>query len=1402
MRKIAFIVSLIVFSGASTQAADKNNSHRYAPNPLSDANHSSAEGDNGVKVPVVRKEFVNDSKNQYRRGARFIYEPGLGPGKFTYIVELSSPSVLQKPELSVLLERNNDQTRKYAQMQSVQKHVAYLAQKRNQFLQSASEKVGATLVTHYEYVLNGVALRMTQAQAQVLASYPEIKQITRETIYRTTTDRGPTLVGAPALWQGDVASLLQTQGEGVVVGIIDSGINSDHPSFAEKSGDGYLHTNPLGDGVYLGDCANAFPELCNNKLIGVYSYSAITSSYLDTAVFPPNLPQNGEDYDGHGSHVAAIAVGNVLTNLPETLPTSGRIESDGTATGFTFEQISGVAPRANLISYQVCFPGRVDQDDTYAGCPGSVINRGIEDAIRDGVDIINFSISGGGDPWRDSTERAFLSAQSIGIFVATSAGNSGPGVSSSEKHAPWYTSVAASEHGRENAFVKQLRNFSGGLNPPAFIIGQSNTGAISASIVYAGNFNNPNDPGGDAAQCLQAFPPNTFNGQIVVCDRGEIPRVDKAENVSLGGAAGFVLANLQGAETFLANDAYIIPGIHINADDGDRLKQWLATGGGHRVTITHGIATQNIDQARVDVLADFSSRGPNTTIDILNPMMTAPGVQIYSAYADQRFGHDGHDADAGDFNYLSGTSMSSPHVAGAAALLKSLHPNWTADNIRSALAMTAITSVKREDASTPADFFDMGSGRISVDLAAQTGLILDETEAAYIAAEPARGGDPRTLNVPSVTDSNCVAVCTWSRTFTATKNGAWDVSGESFAAGLDVSISPTSFSIQAGQTQTIEVTIDTIHADKNRYIFGQVNLRADNSPDLHLPVSVLSSIGDIPTLISTDASRNADSVLITDIEAITLDNFVLTSFSLTRANVITGQIIADSDTSDYLDNTSDGVFITEIDVMQNAKRLIVEIVSSSAPDLDLYVLFDRNSDGLASSFEEIAQSTSGNSTEEIQVDYPEAGRYFLAIQSFSGSNNPPDSFELRYAVVGPEQDDTLQADAPSSLFANVAFDMRIFYQLNAAQIGDDYYGAIEMGTSALNTSNLGLISVDIKRIANDVALRGNALRVNAGDIASLDLVIAANNTNEERIYDVTIPTIAGARFINIGGGSISAEGLRYVVIKSSGDNTSSVLSFDLRIEQTIVPGPVVISPSSELQNRSGETFQQAPPFTQIQVEGPPSINFDGNTTTSLDVVETRTVVIPISVTDPNQDPITLVFTQTAGPAALISQTAGVSTLKAPSVNTNTLLSFNVAANDGNGNTVVSSFIVKVLNNEAPRITSISAPLSAEEGQRISITVSADDPENDTLTVTINGSIGSSFSASAPRGQTSVSYLVSVSDGINTVTDTVTVRLTPPPSSGGGGSLPIWALVLLSAAVSVRRYCLYRYSRQSNLADYH
>ncbi len=621
-----------------------------------------------------------------------------------------------------------------------------------------------------------------------------------------------------------------------MVGVVDSGINPDHPSFADVGPvDGYDHSNPRG--TFFGVCDSgsgvydpSFP--CNDKLIGAW-----------------NFEDGPTDNNGHGTHTASTAAGNALSSLALVAPTITM-----------YFDISGVAPHANLIAYDVC--------NVSGSCATGAILAGIDQAVADGVDVINFSIGGGSsDPWTDADSLAYLSAMDAGIFVATSAGNNGPGAGTvgSPAEAPWVTSTAAATHDRH--LWNTLGPMTGGTSPPAPMTGKSLTdGYGPTSIVYAGDF-------GDGG-CMTPFPGGTFSGQIVVCDRGTIARVDKGSNVLAGGAGGLVLVNQSiDGETVYA-DPHVLPAVHLGYTDGTVLKAWLASGSGHQGTLSGTSAAH--DAAEADVLAGFSSRGPNPSVPaVVKPDVTAPGVDIIAA--------DGLSLNA---NLLSGTSMASPHVAGAGALLRALHPSWTPMEVRSALMGTAAAGVIKEDGVTPGTPFDRGAGRVDLTKAGRSGLVMDETAANFTAADPASGGDPTALNLPSLADDVCVGSCSWTRTFTNTLGvpTSWGVSASSDSpAVMGLTVTPTTLTLAPGASGSLQVTADTALAAPGTWYFGQVDLEelGSQAPAFHLPVAVRPQASSNSGLLekTADKATAASGEVVT--YTIDLANFTsATSFSL------------------------------------------------------------------------------------------------------------------------------------------------------------------------------------------------------------------------------------------------------------------------------------------------------------------------------------------------------------------------------------------------------------------------------------------------------------------------------------------------------------------------------------------
>ena len=678
---------------------------------------------------------------------------------------------------------------------------SYLAG-RHRILESAIRStVGrpVKVVHEYFYANNGMAVWLTAEEAEKIRKLPGVAFVQKDRKQELHTDAGPTWIGAPDIWTG--GAFPASQGEGIIVGIIDTGINPSNPSFADIGGDGYDHTNPWGAGNYVGVCDSADPSFdatfpCNDKLIGARGYDTGDSNGADP-----------RDSNGHGSHTASTAAGNHV-DAEVVAPT---IVVPAT--------ISGVAPHANIIAYAAC-------------CSLSGLTSAIDDAIADGVDVINYSIgsSGASDVWNDFDTVGFRNARAAGIFVATSAGNDGPGARTvgSPADAPWLTAVGASIHDR--VFLASLTSMSGGdMTSPVDLVGQSLTSGYGpAPIVHAKNYAG-NDP-----LCLNPYPAGTWTNEIVVCDRGENARVDKSANVAAGGAKGFVLANTAAQGESVNMDPHSIPAVHLGVSSGNLLRTWLDSGTGHMATLSG--TTKVVDNAFADIMAGFSSRGSNRALPvIIKPDVAAPGVGIVAAV-----GID--DPLPAAWGAISGTSMASPHVAGAGALLKALHPDWTPAEMQSALMTTAVTmGVRKEDAATPADPFDMGSGVVDLGaVAANTvGLVLDETETNYIAADPVTGGDPKQLNLASFANNVCAGGCSWTRTLKSITGTTIDWTASVVnPPGWKLSVLPSDFSVMPGMTQTITVTAQASALPAGSWSFGQVILTPSSGSVQAFPVAL------------------------------------------------------------------------------------------------------------------------------------------------------------------------------------------------------------------------------------------------------------------------------------------------------------------------------------------------------------------------------------------------------------------------------------------------------------------------------------------------------------------------------------------------------------------------------------
>jgi subtilisin-like proprotein convertase family protein len=714
-------------------------------------------------------------------------------GPAIYLIRLSDPPLTTYRGGIAGLEATNPKVRGERKLDvnspASQAYLEYLAAQQAQFIAGMEQVLGRSVEVKYHYTIanNGLAVWLSPDEAETVAQMPGVDFIQRNFERELHTDASVAYMGAPGIWDGsETGGLPGTMGEGMIIGVIDTGITWQNPSFAEVGPvDGYVHVNPFP--TYLGNCEPGSPhyqDICNDKLIGAYGYAG--NGY------------DARDYHGHGSHTSSISGGNIVD-----------ITDPVTA------QISGVAPHANIIHYASC-------------CAGDDLSASIDDAIADGVDVINYSIgsSSPSDVWNDFDTVGYLNAREVGIFVATSAGNDGPAPDTvgSPADAPWLTAVGNHNHTRVWANtgdvtgptpvppeLEGLAIVNGELSPEI-------VAPIENDIIWSGDVDPANVLGCDP------FPAGAFDDAIALILRGDCNFSVKEENAADAGAIAMVVYNHSaGPPIVMGGAGAIIPSVFMSQSDGLAVVAWIQANVGPTFRINPG-TNLGVNTFWPNIIAAGSSRGANRALpDIVKPDVASFGTSVLAAL------------ETGDnigWGFMSGTSMASPHAAGSAALLMDLHPDWTPAEVQSALMTTAWNDMLKEDGLTAADAFDIGSGRIQLGPAAQAGLVLDESIDNYWAADPAIGGDPKTLNLASMGNDACVGVCTWERTVRSTLSTAqdWEVSATSVPT-ISLEVSPAAFTLDPGMIQTIVITADVSGAPGGEWFFGEVVI----SPAMPVP---------------------------------------------------------------------------------------------------------------------------------------------------------------------------------------------------------------------------------------------------------------------------------------------------------------------------------------------------------------------------------------------------------------------------------------------------------------------------------------------------------------------------------------------------------------------------------------
>ncbi|XP_024934466.3 subtilisin-like protease SBT4.4 [Ziziphus jujuba] len=529
-----------------------------------------------------------------------------------------------------------------------------------------------SLITSYKRSFNGFAAKLTDTERQRIAEMKEVVSVFPSRNLKLQTTRSWDFIGLH-----QKAKRNPTAESNIIVGVIDSGVWPESDSFSDK---GFGPPPKKWKGV----CSGGDNFTCNNKLIGARFYQQSLIKKTTTTA---------RDTEGHGSHTASTAAGNIVNGV--------------TFFGIVRGAARGGVPSARIAVYKACD----------GGCFSASILAAFDDAIADGVDIITISIGADSPLEYDQDPIAIGAFHGLkrGILTINSAGNSGSSLGSVSSVAPWMMTVAASSTDRRIIDKVVLGNGK-------TLIGNTvNTFTMNQSfpLVYGKDVTNGVCVENDTRSCVELCINQTaVKGKILLCDRPPLAE-------ALTNATGSIYNKLVSSDTPFVEAA---PTSGLTPEDYTTVQTYFNSTKNAHANI---LKSEVITDSAAPRVASFSSRGPNLiTREILKPDITAPGIDILAAFSPLA----SPSSFSGDlrrvkYNIVSGTSMSCPHVAGAAAYVKSFHPDWSPSAIKSSLMTTAwvMNSTQSFDSE-----FGYGAGHVNPVKAIDPGLVYENSQEDYI----------------------------------------------------------------------------------------------------------------------------------------------------------------------------------------------------------------------------------------------------------------------------------------------------------------------------------------------------------------------------------------------------------------------------------------------------------------------------------------------------------------------------------------------------------------------------------------------------------------------------------------------------------------------------------------------
>ncbi|XP_060192912.1 subtilisin-like serine-protease S [Lycium barbarum] len=575
------------------------------------------------------------------------------------------------------------------------------------------EQAKTSHVYSYRHGFKGFAAKLTETQASEISKMPGVVSVFPNTKRNLHTTHSWDFMGLSDDETMEIPGFSTKNQVNVIIGFIDTGIWPESPSFSDTN----MPPVPAG---WKGQCQSgeAFnASICNRKLIGARYYM---SGYVAEEDNGKAMFKSARDSTGHGSHTASTAAGRYVANM----------NYKGLASGGA----RGGAPMARIAVYKTCWS---------SGCYDVDLLAAFDDAIRDGVHVISLSLGSEapqGDYFNDAISVGSFHAVSREILVVASAGNEGTSGSATNL-APWMITVAASSTDRDITSDIILGNRVR-LMGESLSLSQMNTSAriIPASEAYAGYFTPY-----QSSYCLDSSLNRTkAKGKVLVCRHAgssSESKLEKSMIVKKAGGVGMIL--IDEADKGVAIP-FSIPAATVGKRIGNKILAYINN---TRHPTARILSAKTVLGAQpAPRVTAFSSRGPNSlTPEILKPDIAAPGLNILAAWSPA--------VSRLNFNILSGTSMSCPHIAGVVALIKALHPSWSPSAIKSAIMTTAKLSdmhhkpIIVDPDGERANPFDFGSGFVNPTKVLDPGLIYDAQPADYRAFICSLGYDEKSLHL-------------------------------------------------------------------------------------------------------------------------------------------------------------------------------------------------------------------------------------------------------------------------------------------------------------------------------------------------------------------------------------------------------------------------------------------------------------------------------------------------------------------------------------------------------------------------------------------------------------------------------------------------------------------------------